>query len=522
MPTQVSAGNAAASAEAAGDEALTSVWAHAAYILLIVLIIELIPATILDSAGHNAIVIIGVVGAWRYGWGFLHFVRSLYYRRKVFPAMEAHARSLAEAHGYPRSFLLVTSFRIESHTTRRVYHAAIKAAVAAPGPCVVIASVVEMADQRLIKKLFSSLVPANRPDVTLICVRIPGTGKRDALAYGFRAIADQSPDPNDIVAVIDGDSIVPENLVERCAPLFLTSPNVGALTTDEVCLVEGSLIFREWYSLRFAQRQILMSSMGLARRVLTLTGRMSMFRAELATDPDFIRRVELDYVDHWRIGRFKFLTGDDKSSWFWLLSRGYEMLYVPDLEVVTIEQPPTESFFESSIMLMRRWFGNMLRTNGRAIKLGPGRIGFFTWWSIIDQRLSMWTCLTGVVFALLGAFFVTPYALVFYVIWILVSRYAIALSLFSARRRISVMYPFLIYFNQIVGSLVKTYVFFRPDKQRWTRQNTVATRNLTSSRQQFNEWSGLAIHALASILFITAIASVMGIVSMPQSFFGAP
>ena len=156
-----------------------------------------------------------------------------------------------------------------------------------------------------------------------------------------------------------------------------TPPRLGALTTDEVCQVEGNWSFREWYSMRFAQRNIYMSSVSLSKRVLTLTGRMSMIRADILTNPEFIERVELDWIDHWRLGRFKFLTGDDKSSWYHILKSGFEMIYIPDVKVLTIETPPDPNFFRSSIVLMRRWFGNMLRTNDRAIKLGPNKIGFF-------------------------------------------------------------------------------------------------------------------------------------------------
>ena len=75
-----------------------------------------------------------------------------------------------------------------------------------------------------------------------------------------------------------------------------------------------------------------MCSMGLSNRVMTLTGRMSVFRADLATDPSFVRAVGQDYLDHWRLGRVNFLTGDDKSTWFWLLSRGYQTAYLPDVQ----------------------------------------------------------------------------------------------------------------------------------------------------------------------------------------------
>ena len=244
------------------------------------------------------------------------------------------------------------------------------------------------------------------------------------------------PDDDDIVAVIDGDSIVPPDLIARCAPLFALSPRVGALTTDEYSEVTGDLVFREWYALRFAQRHILMCSMGLAKRVLTLTGRMSMFRAGIVTQPDFIAGSSSTTSITGGSG-VSFLTGDDKSSWFDLLSRGDYMLYVPDVRILTIESPPTPHFVESAVMLMRRWFGNMLRTNGRAIALGPQHIGFFTWWSIVDQRISM-----GRASRVSYSLFSEPSSFrptrSFSMSWVLMSRYVYLPFLTRLRTRVSV------------------------------------------------------------------------------------
>ena len=200
----------------------------------------------------------------------------------------------------------------------------------------------------------------------------------DGLAQGFRAISRDAPPGDAVVAVIDGDTLLTDGLIRKTVPFFKMLPRMGALTTDEECHVQGSPIMREWHDLRFAQRQILMSSMGLSRRVLTLTGRMSLFRAAIVTQPDFIRLMEDDHLDHWRFGRLKFLTGDDKSSWYWLLKNGWEMLYVPDVAIQTWEHPPARHFLPASTQLMRRWFGNMLRTNERALDVPPHVTGFFT------------------------------------------------------------------------------------------------------------------------------------------------
>ncbi|MFD0464160.1 glycosyltransferase [Microvirga aerilata] len=343
-------------------------------------------------------------------------------------------------------------------------------------------------------------------------------GKRDALAYGFRAIARRTPADNDVVAVIDGDSIVPPDLIQKCAGFFQLDPAVGALTTDELSEVRGSRIFQEWYALRFAQRHTLMSSMGYSERVLTLTGRMAMFRASIICNPEFIRQVELDYIDHWRLGRFKFLTGDDKSSWFWLLRNGYKMLYVPDIVVLTVEDPPSENFVSAAAMLMVRWFGNMLRTNSRALALGPRRIGLFTWWAILDQRMSMWTSIVGFVVALLAGIFVSGYALLLYALWILTSRYVLTLSLLASRPRVSVFYPFLLYFNQIFGSLVKVHVTFRLDRQKWTRQKTTSATKAAKRPLIASNFMSAYMHSLSLAAFVTVLAWGMNVLPTPRAF----
>ncbi|WP_245295077.1 glycosyltransferase [Pararhizobium antarcticum] len=470
--------------------------------------------------GHAGLFLgLGILAIWRYSWGLLHFVRSNLYRYRVFPRLRKEADRVLldreQAGKAPHAFLLVTSYRIDGDTTAEVYRATFEAAKAAVGPVTVVASIVEMGDQRLIRAMHRLICGENSP-IDLIITRINGSGKRDALAYAFRAISKMSPDKDDVIAVIDGDSIVPVDLIEKCAGFFDADPSVGALTTDETSRVRGKSAFHIWYSLRFAQRHILMSSNGLSRRVLTLTGRMSMFRASVVCDPSFIQQVESDYIDHWRLGRLDFLTGDDKSSWFWLLKNGYRMLYVPDVVVATVEDPPTQKFVSAAAQLMTRWFGNMLRTNGRALELGPARIGYFTWWTIFDQRVSMWTSLAGLVMVLLIAFLENPLIIPTYIVWILFTRYIMTLMLLNSRKRVSIFYPFFIYFNQIFGSLIKTFIFFRLNRQKWTRQKTTLMASPGSLKLKMQDASSVYMHGLAAALFITAIALFLGEISLPD------
>lgn len=470
----------------------------------------------IEPISSQLIAIIGTLAIWRYSWGMVHFCRSLIYRKIVFPDMRVQAEAGGNHLMPPHIYLLLTSFRINSETTILVYNAAILEAINCGIPATIIASIVESSDESLIKELF---LRANPPEhVRLQFVRIPGTGKRDGLAQGFRAISRNMPAPDSLVAVIDGDSELEDGLIRKCAPFFSMMPKLGALTTDEDCDVEGSEIMTQWHQLRFAQRHILMSSMSLSCKVLTLTGRMSMFRADIITDPSFISHVETDSINHWRLGYFKFLTGDDKSTWYWIIKNGYDMIYVPDVLVHTIEHPPSKSFFKATSILMLRWFGNMLRINGRAITLGPARMGLFAWWCTLDQRVSMWTSLTGPTFA----FFLSikySWAFVFiYLVWIGFTRWIMTLMMLSARPRVSWYYPFLMYYNQIWGSCIKTYSFFRLDRQSWTRQKTSIDRNLTGVQQMILNGSSLLLHGVAILVFITIVGLLSGVLEL--SFFG--
>lgn len=442
---------------------------HLVYLLACLGIALSIPTGFVDE--HGALLVtLGLVGAWRYAWAATNFIRALVYLRLVYPRRRRGVEATYRAQSYrAHAFFLVTSYKVEPATTIRVYQSVFRAAEQSEGGATVVASVVDVADERLIRSVFGERGLHGR--TKLIIDRIPGTGKRDALATALSTISRELPNRRDIVLFVDGDTVVPADIIARTAPFFVNE-RVGALTTDEASETTGSALFRDWFALRFNQRQMMMCSMALGGRVLTLTGRCSVVRADLATDRSFIVGVGEDSIDHWRLGRIKFLTGDDKSTWFWLLKHGFEMSYLPDLQSISMETQPKAGFVDSASTLMIRWFGNMLRTNGRALRLGPARMGLFTWWSILDQRISMWTTLAGPLAILLAALFVDPLVIPAYLAWIMITRYVTCWLLASFRGPFPITYPFLLYVGQMLGSLVKSYVLFRIDRQKWTRQAT--------------------------------------------------
>ena len=449
------------------------------------------------TGAEGAIVTLGVIGLWRYSWGAINFVRAVTYIRGRYPRQRRQAEAAYAARSVPaHAYFMVTTFKIEPGITSRVYASIFDAAARSRGGATIVASVVDGADLRVIRDLFEARRP-EMGDVKLVIDQIPGSGKRDAIARSLRLLQREAPSARDVMIFVDGDSCVPIDIAERTAAFF-TDPRVGALTTDEKVEIPDSPAFRHWFDLRFMQRQMMMSSMALSGRVLTLTGRMSVFRADLATDPTFIAQVQNDHIDHWRLGRINFLTGDDKSTWFWLLSRGYRMTYLPDLASLSMESQPMPGFVESAVALMKRWFGNMLRTNGRAVALGPRRMGFFTWWSILDQRVSIWTTLAGPIAVALTALFAAPAVLPAYIAWVMFTRYAYCWALSTFRGGgFPIIYPPLLYFSQIFGASVKSFALFRLDVQRWTRQSSSAAAAPRPIGQRLRAASSTYMHILA-------------------------
>lgn len=477
------------------------------YVSLLMLIALALPNSIFDPDSKDFIFLVGAVGIWRYSMGATHFVRGMLFLYVVYPMLRRKVRKLGSAADPSHVYLMVTSFRIDALTTAQVYSSVIREAIACGYPTTVVCSLVEMSDELLVKSLWEKFNPPDR--VTLDFVRIAGTGKRDGLAYGFRAISRHLPDDNAVVAVIDGDTVLGEGVVRKTVPWFKLFANVGGLTTNEFCEVRGGYIMSEWHKLRFAQRHINMCSMALSKRVLTMTGRMSVFRAAVVTNPEFIADVENDSLQHWRLGRFKFLTGDDKSSWFSLMRLGYDTFYVPDAAINTVEHPPEKSFIKASRKLMYRWYGNNLRQNSRALGLGIRRLGLFTSVVLFDQRVSMWTSLLGLTVAVIASLQFGLGFLLVYLLWIGITRLILTLMLLCSGHNIGPAYPLILYYNQIVGAIMKIYVFFRLDKQSWTRQPTALKRDLASFQQWFNTWSSRTMTFSAASIFIAVLFMVV-------------
>ena len=93
-------------------------------------------------------------------------------------------------------------------------------------------------------------------------------------------------------------------------------------------------------------------------------------------------------LSDWLWGDFRFFSGDDKTSWFYIASQRWDMTYLPDINVKTIEVIKGWGI-SRAYQNMRRWSGNMLRNGTRAMSLGPLHLGPYLWLGVFDQRISM-------------------------------------------------------------------------------------------------------------------------------------
>ena len=290
-----------------------------------------------------------------------------------------------------------------------------------------------------------------------------------AIGLVLRSMSRRGIHRDDLIVFMDGDAVLAPGILRKCCPLFQRDPELQAITTDEEVICYGPKWIQSWLTMRFAQRRIAMQSHSMSNKVLTLTGRMSVFRAKHLTRHKFIRMLEADHLYHWLWGTFRFLSGDDKSTWYYMLTQDAKMLYVPDALVYTIEEIEG-SGIERMTQNFRRWSGNMLRNGTRALKLGPNKVGFFIWWCVMDQRIAMWTMLVSPIVAVGATLLKDPYYIVSYFIWIAISRMALSLFLFRYSTSIHIEWPFILYFNQLLNAAVKVYCLARLSKQRWTNR----------------------------------------------------
>lgn len=421
----------------------------------------------------KSVTLLATIGIWRYGWWFINLVRASIYEYLIFPTMRRKADALWDRGWRPSHiYFVIASYQEDKETTQQLLKAMLRECrdVGVPATLFLSASA---DDEYVIRDYVDEYVTEDLV-FNVIAIRQTLPDKRMALGQCFRSMSRSGVMDNTPVVLMDGDAIMTAGCLQKCVPFFHLYPKMHALTTDEKAIFNGPKWMSEMTDLRFAQRHLMMQSHALSKKVMTLTGRLSMFRSQMVVNPGFIEGIEHDYLDNWLWGRFRFLSGDDKSSWYWLLKNRADMLYIRDVMVYTVEHIEGNGIARTRANLLR-WSGNMLRNNSRVIALGPSVIGKYIWWCVVDQRLVIWTSLVSPITAILAMLSFGWQFIFFYFAWLATTRITMSLVLYRYAGKIHLSFPFLLYILQVMNAVIKVYILFRLPRQRWANRATLKT-----------------------------------------------
>lgn len=423
----------------------------------------------LGRLNDEVLISIAFIGLWRYSILFVNYIRAAIYHFKVYPSYRREIEMLAEDKRYPKHlYFVIPSYKEEPWVSAEVFSSLLADVLTLPSKTTLVIATGSDKEDVLIQTVYKSHPNHERVDIIL---QRQSQGKRIAMGHALRAVArvynSHEPEEGSLTILMDGDSLVTYGTLKKTLPFFAIRKKLGALTTNEIGYIDSdSSFYKDWFNLKFAQRHILFQSQSLSKRVLTLTGRFSVFRTSAVITEDFISNIEHDIMIDPLYGKFRFLMGDDKSSWYNMMKHGWDMLYLPDVTVYSLESRDGD-FFEISQSLPFRWYGNTLRNNARARKLKNQPL--FIRYLLYDQLALMWTSLVGIVAAFLLSIFAHFAYLPLYISWaIFVRVFQIGIFSYTGHRVTIRTIPLMLY-TQWIGAFVKIKAYFYLADQRWEK-----------------------------------------------------
>lgn len=415
---------------------------------------------------------LGTVGLIRLGIKFAHIIRVLIYKSVIFPKLRQKAGTSFSS--IKELFVIVPTYMEKDWITHAVFRSISLESAKVPIKVTVVVCTNDPGDREHINATLNDFPLAKNTRVRIIGQSTKG--KRNALADSLRYIRKIAKKPeNSLIALMDGDAIWGEDLLQKTLPIFETNPRVGGVTTNEELISFGSEFYKNWFDYRLAIRDYYMSSHSFSKKTLCLTGRFSVIRGSIGVLDDFIEIVENDSMNHWLWGKVKFLGGDDKSTWFWIYKNGHkigknEFIYVPDATVYTIECINENGFVRAQKNL-KRWFTNTARNNMRSLQILPFiRTPFFIWFCILSQRLTMFTNLIGILTALALGIFVNAVFLPAFLYLFLVNTFFMNMVISINRKRTLYHGIYIRFIDQFVGTIVKLWSFSHIAQQKWVHR----------------------------------------------------
>jgi len=473
----------------------------------------------LPSMNDEVLISLAVIGIWRYSFMFLNYLRAGIYALKVYPQYLTKIQKLTDKQKYPKHlYFVIPSYKEESWVSVEVFQSILADINTLPCQTTLVVSTGSDFEDGVISNVYNS--HPNKKNVKLIFQR-QSRGKRIAMGHALRSVArlyNEYIEEDSLTVFMDGDTYIPLGTLQKSLPFFALDRKLGAVTTNEVAYINSeSNLYKDWFNLKFAQRHILFQSQSLSKRVLTLTGRFSIFRTAAVVTEDFISNIENDIIIDPLYGKFRFLMGDDKSSWYNLMKHGWDMLYLPDVLVYSLESRDG-SFFEISKTLPYRWYGNTLRNNARARKLKNQPL--FIKYLFYDQLALMWTSLVGIVAALLLSIFINVVYLPLYFSWVFLVRiFQMSVFVYSGHPVSMRTLPLMLY-TQWVGGYIKLKAYFYLSDQKWAKGDTemqTANQDIDGIKvPKAHYLSPFRMYLFISIFLFLLLTLYTKIVSLPE------
>ncbi len=438
------------------------------YLSIATILLLLFHQSLLDLKG-GFLVGVAVLGVWRYSLLIINYARAIIYAKFIYPEYLREINSINFKDRFPQKiYFIIPSYKEDSWVTTEVFQSLIEEINSIPVKAYLIISTSSDYENSVVMNVFDSHANTDNIDIVF---QTQNSGKRIAMGHALRAVAREynkyEEDENSVTLFMDGDTYLPANTLNKALPFFKIDSKLGAVTTNETGYIESeSKWYKDWFNLKFAQRHFLFQSHSLSKRVLTLTGRFSLFRTNVVIKEDFISLIENDIILDPNFGKFRFLMGDDKSSWYYMMKNNWNLLYLPDVMAYSLESRDGD-FLEISRTLPYRWYGNTLRNNKRARSLKNQPI--FIKYLFYDQLALMWTSTAGLLSVLFLSIFKSIFYLPLYISWIMYVRvFQMAVFSFLGHRVSWRTLPLMLY-GQWYGSYVKIKAFYNLSDQKWSK-----------------------------------------------------
>lgn len=338
-------------------------------------------------------------------------------------------------------------------------------------------------------------------------------GKRGAWVKGLNILQKYSKSMNyegceTGLAVFDGDSQIPKELSKTFfrdlfSPLSLTKKIVATTIHNHTKVDTSSNWTIKMFNFRFLRRYFIMSAIPNV-----LTGRASAMLGIFIHDEEFKKILGSDLINHYESKKnksifggnaflfplkiiinflgvivpkliFKTVTGDDKSTIYYVFKKGYKIIFNPLIYVICHEDLPSKTEWFPDVWIFQlpnyavRYCRNTLNNNSRLLNLGYRQLGLLRYLLVFNDRYIFWSPLVGLIsLPFLMALEGVDYFWVYFS-WIIFSRSIMTMFIcYSAGERWSAYYPVLLYNDHTMIVFVKLWALVSPISN-WTRQNTV-------------------------------------------------